>query len=69
MSELHWTGAAVLLGLAVLGAGFTDRLQKALLAINDPKLLAALPRDRLVPARNEDYEKIREIAQQLGMLR
>jgi phosphonate transport system substrate-binding protein len=54
---------------ATFGAGFTDRLQKALLEIQDPTLLAALPRERLVPASNEDYTGIREVAQQLGMLR
>ena len=51
------------------GAGFTERLTRALLDISDPKLLAALPRDRLVPASNEEYEGIREIARQLDMLR
>ncbi len=66
-TDYNWTAHPDL--ETTFGAGFTDRLQKALLAINDPKLLAALPRDRLVAARNEDYDKIREIAQQLGMLR
>ena len=51
------------------GAGFTARVQKTLLGIHDPKLLAALPRDRLIAARDEDYERIREVATQLGMLR
>jgi len=51
------------------GAGFTKRLQNALLAINDPQLLAALPRAKLIAARDEDYERIREVATQLGMLR
>lgn len=51
------------------GAGFTDRLTAALLDIQDPQLLAALPRERLVPASNEDYEGIHQIARQLGMLR
>jgi len=51
------------------GAGFTDRLQNALLNIQDPTLLEALPRDRLVAATNEEFEGIREIAQQLDMLR
>jgi phosphonate transport system substrate-binding protein len=66
-TDYNWTAHPDL--ETAFGRGFTDRLQKALLEINDPKLLAALPRDRLVPARNEDYERIREIAQQLGMLR
>lgn len=52
-----------------LGAGFTQRLTAALLAIDDPKLLAALPRQRLVPASNEAYDGIRNVARELGMLR
>ena len=52
-----------------LGAGFTDRLQAALLAIDEPELLAALPRQRLIAARNEEFEGIRRVAAQLGMLR
>jgi len=53
----------------VFGAGFTDRLQAALLAIDDPGLLAALPRERLVAATNEDYAGIEAVARQLDMLR
>jgi len=51
------------------GEGFTKRLTRALIDIEDPSLLAALPRERLVPASNQEYEGIRELAQQLGMLR
>lgn len=51
------------------GAGFTDRLQAALLAIDDPDLLAALPRERLIAADNEEFEGIRQVAEDLGMLR
>lgn len=51
------------------GAGFTDRLQQALLSITDRTLLAALPRERLVAATNDEFEGIRQVAQQLGMLR
>lgn len=51
------------------GAGFVDRLQQALVGIDDPALLSALPRERLIPARNEDFEGIRDIAVELGMLR
>ncbi|NJL28210.1 MAG: putative selenate ABC transporter substrate-binding protein [Thermoanaerobaculia bacterium] len=52
-----------------LGAGFTDRLQAALVAIEDPQLLAALPRERLIPAANDEYEAIFKVASDLGMLR
>ena len=34
----------------MFGDGFTDRLQQALLAIDDPGLLTALPRQRLIAA-------------------
>lgn len=52
-----------------MGAGFTDRLQRELLAIDDPALLTALPRERLVAASNEEYEGIRQVAADLGMIR
>lgn len=51
------------------GEGFTDRLQQALIAIDDPQLLAALPRNKLIPAANEEFEGIRVVARELGMLR
>jgi phosphonate transport system substrate-binding protein len=54
---------------AELGEGFTDRLAAALVAIDDPRLLAALPRERLIPAANEEFEGIRQVAEELGMLR
>lgn len=52
-----------------IGAGFTQKLQQALVAIDDPTLLVALPRERLVAASNEEYEGIRRVAQDLGMIR
>jgi len=66
-ADYNWTAHPDL--EKVFGTGFIDRLQKVLVAIDDPRLLAALPRDRLIPARNEDYDGIREVATQLGMLR
>ncbi len=54
---------------AELGAGFTKRLELALVAIDDPALLAALPRQRLIPATNDDFEGIRKVAEALDMLR
>ena len=53
----------------IYGAGFTDRLQAALVGIDDPALLAALPRTRLVPAANNEYDGIEAVARDLGMLR
>lgn len=54
---------------AEFGDGFTARLEQTLVAIDDPALLAALPRQRLIPATNEDFEGIRRVAEELGMLR
>ena len=48
---------------------FTDKLQQALVGITDPQLLAALPRDKLIPARNEEFDGIAAVARDLGMLR
>lgn len=53
----------------LFGAGFIDRLQAALVAIEDDELLAALPRERLIPARNEEFAGIADVARELGMLR
>lgn len=51
------------------GEGFSERLTQTLTGITDPALLAALPRERLIPASNDDYGAIREVAKQLGMIR
>jgi phosphonate transport system substrate-binding protein len=53
----------------VFGQGFTDKLQQALIGITDSTLLSALPRERLIPAGDQDYEQLRSVAEQLGMLR
>lgn len=54
---------------ATFGVGFTDRLQHTLLSIDDPQLLTALPRQRLIAASNEDFEGIRQVAESLDMVR
>lgn len=51
------------------GTAFSDRLKTALLDIEDPVLLAALPRQRLVPAANDNYTAIADVARQLDMIR
>ena len=53
----------------IFGEGFIDRLQAALLAIDDPKLLAAFGREKLIAASNQDFEGIRQVADKLDMLR
>jgi phosphonate transport system substrate-binding protein len=51
------------------GAGFTDKLQKALIAMKDPELLSAFPRSAMIFATNADFEAIRELAVQLEFIR
>ena len=51
------------------GAGFTQKLQKALLDMKDEKLLSAFPRKSLIAAKNEDFQAIVDVATQLNMLR
>ena len=66
-ADYNWTAHPQL--ETVFGEGFTARLQEALIAIDDPRLLAALPRERLIEATNADFESIRQVAINLGMLR
>jgi len=53
----------------IFGTGFTARLQNVLIGISDEKLLAAFARTALIPAKNEDFDKIKDTAVELGMLR
>ncbi len=55
---------------ALLGAGFTDRLQQRLLAIRDPRLLDALNRpEGLVAASNADFQLLEQLALSLQLVR
>lgn len=53
---------------AQFGEGFTDKLQRALLAIKDPALLASFPRKRFVPATNDFYQPIEDTARAIGLM-
>jgi phosphonate transport system substrate-binding protein len=66
-ADYNWTAHPEL--ETQFGNGFTDRLQQALIDIDDPLLLTALPRNRLIPASNEDFEGIRKVAEELDMVR
>ncbi|WP_431025481.1 putative selenate ABC transporter substrate-binding protein [Halomonas sp. H5] len=50
------------------GDGFTERLQQALIAMQDPELLASFPRSGFIPAGNDDYAMIERVATDLGLL-
>ncbi|WP_432471012.1 putative selenate ABC transporter substrate-binding protein [Amphritea sp. HPY] len=64
--DYQWTARGDL--DAVFGAGFTDRVARALVDMNDPQLLKSFPRKAFIPAANEDYEPIRQVAKQVGLL-
>jgi len=53
----------------VFGAGFTSKLRDVLIGIEDEELLSALPRKKLIPARDEEFEGIAAVARQLEMIR
>ena len=50
------------------GEDFADRVQQAILDIDDPELLARFPREGFIPASNEDYAPILETARELGLM-
>lgn len=53
----------------MFGDGFIDKLQASLIAIDDPVLLSAFPREALIEAKNEDFAGIADVAKALGFLR
>ncbi|RJE79650.1 putative selenate ABC transporter substrate-binding protein [Paracoccus sp. JM45] len=50
------------------GEGFADKVQAALIGMDDPELLAAFPRNAFVAAKNEDYTPIETVGRQLDLL-
>lgn len=50
------------------GEGFKDRVQEALLNMDDPELLESFPREKFVPVGNEHYEPIRKVGKEVGIL-
>ena len=54
---------------AVYGAGFTDKLQKALIAMKGDALLGGFQRSGMVAASNADFQPIHDLAIALGLLR
>lgn len=53
---------------ARFGEGFADRVQAALLAMDDPDLLASFPREAFIPAENADFAPVEQTARALGLL-
>jgi phosphonate transport system substrate-binding protein len=51
------------------GDGFIEKVQQALIAIDDPAILDAFPRTRFIPADNSMYQPILETATEIGIIR
>ena len=52
----------------IYGAGFIDKLQAAILKM-DGDLLSAFPRDKMISAKNEEFDGIKAVAEDLGFLK
>ena len=50
------------------GNGFKARVRQALLGLDDPALLASFPRRRFVPATNDAYRPIEDVARAIGLI-
>lgn len=50
------------------GEGFTEKVKQALLNMDDPALLESFPRSGFIPASNDDYEPIRSVATEIGII-
>lgn len=53
----------------MFGEGFIDRLQTALVEMDDALAQSAFSRETLIEAKNEDFATIEEIARDLGFIR
>jgi len=50
------------------GAGFTKKVQDALLKMSDPELLSTFPRQKFIPATNSDYQAVEDTARLLNLI-
>ncbi|KAA9008021.1 putative selenate ABC transporter substrate-binding protein [Histidinibacterium aquaticum] len=50
------------------GAGFADRVQAAIIGMDDPDLLASFPREGFIPAASEDFQPIEDTARALDLI-
>lgn len=50
------------------GAGFADRVQQALLNMDDPELLESFPRSGFIQASNDDYAIIESVGKELDLI-
>ena len=50
------------------GEGFTEKVRAALIGMDDPAMLESFPRSAFVPASNDNYAVIRDVAKEIGLL-
>ena len=50
------------------GEGFADKVRQALLDLDDREVLDSFPREKFIPASNEDFLPILETARSLGLM-
>ncbi|MEE4252268.1 MAG: PhnD/SsuA/transferrin family substrate-binding protein, partial [Alcanivoracaceae bacterium] len=50
------------------GEGFADKVRQALLDLDDRDVLDSFPREKFIPASNEDFLPILETARSLGLM-
>jgi len=66
--DYNWTAHPAL--EEAFGVGFIDKLQAALVGMDDPALLAAAQREEgIIAATNEDFAPLAELARELDLLR
>ena len=53
---------------ATFGEGFADKVQRALLELDDRDVLDAFPREKFIPATNDDFLPILDTARSLGLM-
>ncbi len=49
-------------------AGFKQKVTEALLGMNDADLLASFPRSSFIPASNDDYQPILDVAKEIKLI-
>jgi phosphonate transport system substrate-binding protein len=52
---------------STFGTGFKNKLAEAILAIDEPVVLAYFARSKFIPAKNSDYAPIEEVAKTSGL--
>ena len=63
--DYHWVARGDI--DKVYGAGFTQKIQDTILGITDPALMAIFARSKFIPAKNEDYKPIEDVAKIVGL--